>query len=308
MVHDQDGKDESEKTSVVGQDTFKYRLKSMDEAPPALIMLIGPTSSIGKQWLLAEGEMVIGRSSENSIVVDDRSLSRNHARISVVGNEVSVMDMNSTNKTFVNSQALPPLVPHRLKNNDQIKTGNVVFKFLEKGNLEAATMQAMNDRASKDRLTGAFNRASLQDKAPEAVKKAESLNEALSVVVFDIDFFKKINDTYGHPGGDYVLTELSKVVANKVVRSNDFFARYGGEEFVIILSGGSEKQALEVGERLRATVEGHPFVYESKPIKVTISVGVATLEGKETWEELFKRGDTALYMSKQNGRNRVTSA
>jgi two-component system, cell cycle response regulator len=301
-------RDDNEKTSVVGQDTFKYRLKGMDEAPPAIIMMIGPASLMGKQWLLVDGEMVIGRSSDCGVSVDDRSLSRQHARVAIVGNDVSIMDMGSTNKTVVNGQTMPPMVPHRLKNNDQIKTGNVVFKFLEKGNIEAATMQAMHDRMSKDRLTGAFSRASLQDKAPEAIKRADTLSEDLSIVVFDIDFFKKINDNHGHPGGDYVLTELSKVIMQKVARSNDYFARYGGEEFVVILSGSNNKQALEVGERLRQTVESHRFFYENKQIPVTVSAGVATWEPGEAWEDLFKRADTALYFSKNNGRNRVTSA
>jgi diguanylate cyclase (GGDEF)-like protein len=128
--------------------------------------------------------------------------------------------------------------------------------------------------------------------------------------VFDIDFFKKINDNpqLGHPGGDFVLKELVKTIQTKLIRSDDFLARYGGEEFVVILFGSNITQAAEIGERLRKTIEDHEFVYQGLKIPVTISVGVATKSPEmSTWEELFAVADQRLYMSKRNGRNRVTS-
>lgn len=147
------------------------------------------------------------------------------------------------------------------------------------------------------------------DKGPEAVKRSELLNEPLSLVTFDIDHFKKVNDTYGHPGGDFVLKELSHIVISKLIRSNDFFARYGGEEFVLLLSGSSAKVAGEVGERIRQTIEAHDFVFEGKKIIVTISVGIATkLPHESEWTQIYERADKALYHSKQNGRNRTTLA
>ena len=183
------------------------------------------------------------------------------------------------------------------------------MKFLEKGNIEAFTNRELNEKATRDALTGAYTKGALLERGPEVIKRAETLGEELSLIVFDIDFFKKINDGHGHAAGDYVLKELSRVVGTKLTRSEDFFARYGGEEFVIILINNPLKSAMEIAERVRTTVQGMTFVFEGKTIPVTISIGIATRKEDEgTWEGLFKRADEALYQSKQNGRNRVTLA
>lgn len=307
--HDDDSKDVSEKTSVVSSDTFKGRIKAADGAPPVIVVLIGPPGYVGKQYPISSNDIVIGRSVETQVYIDDKSLSRSHAKFAIVGSEVSIIDLGSTNKTIVNGTALPPLAPCKLRNNDQIKTGNVIFKFLEKGNIEALTNQAMYEKANRDALTGAHSKGSLLEKGPEAVKRSDLLNEDLSIIVFDIDHFKNINDTYGHPAGDYVLKELSNIVVSKLIRANDYFARYGGEEFVLILSGGTAKMASEIAERIRQTMENHAFLYEGKVIPVTISLGVVTKSTSDTdWSELFDRADKAMYTSKQSGRNRVTIA
>ncbi|MGZ3768350.1 MAG: diguanylate cyclase [Bdellovibrio sp.] len=307
--HSEDTCDILEKTSIVASDTFKGRLKEADEVPPAIVVLIGPPGYVGKQYPITANDIVIGRSVESQVYIDDKSLSRSHAKFAVNGSEVSVIDLGSTNKTIVNGQTIPPLASCLLRNNDQIKTGNVIFKFLEKGSIEAMTNAAMYERAQKDALTGAHSKGALLEKGPEAMKRAEVLSEALSLVTFDIDHFKKINDSYGHPGGDYVLKELCNVVITKLIRANDFFARYGGEEFVLLLSGSPTKTATEVGERIRQTIESHEFVFEGKKIPVTISVGVATkLPHESEWNQIYDRADKALYQSKQGGRNRVTVA
>ena len=300
--------DSADKTSIVASDTFKGKLRAADDAPPALIVIIGPPGYIGKQWLIDKPEMVIGRADGIDITVSDASLSRTHAKVILSGTDVQIIDLGSTNKTEVGGQALPPMVPRRLVDNDKIKTGTVLFKFLEKGNLESISSQQVFDKASKDALTGAFNKGALLDKGPETIKRSEVLSEPLSVITYDIDFFKKINDGHGHPGGDYVLKELGQLMQAKLVRSNDYFSRYGGEEFVLILQATPMKTAMEVAERIRATVEAHSFIYENKKILVTISIGVSTRVQGDTWETMYDRADKALYLSKQNGRNRVTQA
>lgn len=306
-MSDDSSNENLEKTSIVSSDTFKGRLKEADEVPPAIVVLIGPPGYVGKQYPITANDIVIGRSVESQVYIDDKSLSRSHAKFAVNASEVSVIDLGSTNKTIVNGQAIPPLASCLLKNNDQIKTGNVIFKFLEKGSIEAMTNATMYEKSQKDALTGAHSKGALIEKGPEAIKRAEVLNEPLSLVTFDIDHFKKINDTHGHPGGDYVLKELCRVVITKLIRANDFFSRYGGEEFVLLLSGSPSKTAGEVGERIRQTIEGHEFVFENKKIPVTISVGVATKQPTETeWTQIYDRADKALYQSKQGGRNRTT--
>ncbi len=300
---------ESEKTQFASSDTFMGKIKDATDAPPCLVVLIGPPAYTGKQYPLVHPESIIGRSVECTVFIDDRSLSRNHARFMVMGNDVSVIDMGSTNKTFVNGNLLPALTPHRLQNNDQIKTGNVVFKYLERGSLEAMSSKEVQEKVAKDPLTGAYTKADYLARSPELIKRADTLGEPLSMIVFDIDHFKKINDSHGHSGGDFVLRELGAIICNKMVRSIDYFARYGGEEFVIMLMGSNSRQALDVAERIRQTVQTHEFIYEGKKINVTVSLGVAergTFE--KTWEQVFERADKAVYHSKNSGRNRVSFA
>lgn len=308
MAQNDDGSNDiAEKTSIVASDTFRGRLQAADGAPPAIVVLIGPPGYVGKQYPITANDITIGRSVESQVYIDDKSLSRSHAKFAVNGSEVSIIDLGSTNKTIVNGQGIPPLASCLLKNNDQIKTGNVIFKYLEKGSIEAITNAAMYEKAQKDALTGAYSKGALIEKGPEAIKRSEVLNEPLSVVTFDIDHFKKINDSHGHAGGDYVLKELCEIIISKLIRANDFFARYGGEEFVVILSGSPSKVAGEVGERIRQTIESSEFVFEGKKIPVTVSVGVATkLASENDWAQIYDRADKALYQSKQSGRNRVT--
>jgi len=300
------GEDHSEKTSIVTGDTFNGTLRQAEATPPAIQVLLGPTGYVGRQWLLTSSEYIVGRSPESGIFIDDRSVSRSHAKISVAGLEVMIQDLGSSNKTQVNNAALTPMQATRLQNNDKIQFGNVILKYLERGNIEAAANLQLAEKAEKDALTGAFNKGALLQRGPEAMKRADVLKEPLSVLTFDIDHFKKINDTYGHATGDYVLREMSAIVRKKLIRSNDYFARSGGEEFVLILNGAPQKNAMEVAERVRATIQSASFVNDGKLIPVTISIGVATRNAEMEWDEFLDRADRALYQSKQNGRNRVT--
>jgi len=129
------------------------------------------------------------------------------------------------------------------------------------------------------------------------------------MALIDIDHFKKVNDTFGHPAGDYVLKEITKVISTRLIRGNDFFARSGGEEFVLLLLGSNLKTAEEVAERIRQTLEAHHFHFEGKDIPITISAGVAIkTEADDNWEKVYDRSDKALYHSKNSGRNMVAVA
>jgi diguanylate cyclase (GGDEF)-like protein len=298
--------DRTEKTVVASETTLNRKMANSGVGSPVMVVLIGPSGYQGKQWSLQDN-FVVGRAVESQIFIDDGSVSRSHAKIEFRGAEVIIMDLGSTNKTIVNGQALAPLAPQILKNNDQVKTGNVVFKFLDKGNIEAYAQKELFEKATRDALTGAYSKGALIERGPEVIKRSETLNEPLSVIVFDIDHFKKVNDTYGHAAGDMVLKELSRIISTKLVRANDFFARYGGEEFVLILSGTPVSAAIDIAERIRKTIQESEFSFESKQIPVTVSVGCASRKNEEaSWDVLFERADKALYSSKQNGRNRVT--
>lgn len=312
-MSDDDNRDDSapegfaDKTSVVPSDTFRLRMEEADREPACLVMLVGPPALIGKQWKITSSDLVVGRAVNSHIYIDDKSVSKSHIKVTLDGFNVSVIDLESTNKTIVNGNVIPPLVPVGLKNNDQIRCGNIILKFLEEGNIETVSAQDTYDRSQKDPLTGIHNKGALIDYGPEALKRAELLQFPLSVIVFDIDHFKKINDTYGHAAGDFILKELAQIITHKMIRTDDFFARFGGEEFVVILHGNPLDRSVEIAERIRQMVESHKFVFQGKHIPVTISLGVTTRTPEiAEWDTLFERADKALYQSKESGRNRVS--
>lgn len=297
---------QTDKTSILQSDTFKLRLAQAGQAPPSLVLLVGPANTVGRQWPIEDTDRVIGRAPTCHIFVDERSLSKSHAKVVMAGGDVSIIDLESTNKTQVNGKVLPPLQPVRLKNNDQIKMGNVILKFLERGSIETVASAQAYDRGQTDALTGIANRGALNTRAAELYKRSGLLGIPISLIIFDIDKFKNVNDTYGHPTGDYVIKEIASVVRAKLIRENDFFARAGGEEFVLVLLGSSATTAQEVAERVRLTIQAHKFEHEGKTIPVTISAGVSTNNAEDTgWETIYERADKALYAAKNGGRNRV---
>ncbi len=130
----------------------------------------------------------------------------------------------------------------------------------------------------------------------------------LSVILFDVDHFKKINDTYGHLAGDFVLKELCRLLKDTVLRGEDVFGRFGGEEFMLILPDSPLKVALSIAERLRMGLEKHCFVHDNRNIKVTASFGVAEwVEEYNTPEDILENCDRALYKAKSEGRNCIRS-
>ena len=301
--------DDEDKTSILTSDTLRVHLESANKTPPTLVLLVGPASSIGKQWSLEDKTSVIGRLDKNTVFVKDRSISKSHAQIIVQEDSAYITDLNSTNKTMVNNKVV--LFGHenrvQLRNNDQIKLGNVIFKFLEKGNIEAISHKKTFDRTQVDSLTGAYNKGALMQFAPEAIKRSDMLNIPLSMIIFDIDFFKKVNDTYGHAAGDYVIKNLASLIKDQLIRSEDFFSRFGGEEFVLVLSATPLKVAADVAERIRQSIESFVFDFEGTKMPITVSLGVSCRQAKgASWDTLFEKADQALYHSKENGRNKVS--
>lgn len=300
--------DSLEKTSVVQSDTFKVRIAQAEEAPPCLVLLVGPANQVGRQWPIDKSDYILGRAVGCNVQIEDKSMSKSHAKLVLNSGEVSIIDLESTNRTVVNAKVLTPLQPHRLENNDQIKTGNIIFKFLEKGNIETVSVAQTFGRGQIDALTGINNRGALNAQAVELFNKSRLLGAPLSIMVLDIDFFKKINDSYGHPGGDFILKELTRVIRDTLIRGNDFFARYGGEEFCILFLGSPFKTVQEIAERIRKTISEHKFEYNGLVVPTTISVGLSTIHAQDTsWNQIFERADKALYESKNNGRNRVST-
>jgi diguanylate cyclase (GGDEF)-like protein len=160
----------------------------------------------------------------------------------------------------------------------------------------------------RDGLTNLYNRRAFNDLLVQAVAREDRQNGRLSLILLDLDHFKKLNDTYGHPAGDEALRATARVLTQHL-RKGDQAARYGGEEFVVILPGTDEEGALRLAERVRSALEKHRLVFEGARIAISASFGAALWpgDGKEP-EALLSAADRALYASKQAGRNRVTPA
>jgi diguanylate cyclase (GGDEF)-like protein len=164
---------------------------------------------------------------------------------------------------------------------------------------------AVRQDAATDALTGQGNRRALDELLKEQIALAGKSSQACSVLMLDIDFFKKINDTHGHMVGDDALRAFARRVC-EYLRAGDVCARFGGEEFVVVLPGTRLQTALEVGERLRAGVEKAPLL-TTPLVAVTVSIGAASLVPGQTAEDLLNTVDAAVYAAKRNGRNQVRS-
>ena len=223
--------------------------------------------------------------------------------------KIFVQDCKSTNFTFLNDKKLDPGVPMELKKEDMIKIGSTILKYLPAGELEIFMLGSLENAAHTDPLTKAYNKGYVMESLEAEFKRARALHQEFALIIFDLDFFKKINDNYGHDAGDYVLKEVAQIVRTKILPKKAIFGRFGGEEFMILLPGSGLQEAAGVGESLRNTIEKHAFTYDGKKLPITTSVGVAEMTADvDQPTMLFKLADKAVYQSKHGGRNRVSQA
>lgn len=278
------------------------RTPKVGESSACLVQIYPSGPNMGRRYPLDKESVFIGRGADCDIVADLDSVSRRHAKLQPRTSVVSVVDLNSTNGTYVNEL---PITTHALQNGDLVQTGNAIFKFLSGGNVEASYHEAIYRMAIIDGLTGAHNKRYLLEYLERELARCIRYGRPLSLVMFDIDHFKQINDTHGHLTGDYVLRELTRRLMTRI-RREELLARYGGEEFAVVLPEAGHQGAMEFAEQLREMVGGESFQFEGDTINVKVSVGVATLTGgKMTVREFFKQADDNLYRAKHQGRDQV---
>jgi two-component system cell cycle response regulator len=261
----------------------------------------GPT--MGSRYPLGETPLILGRDEECHIRLVDDSVSRRHACIKPGPEGHSVLDLQSTNGTFVNDRRVQ-LAP--LKDGDYLRIGTGIFRFLAGGNIESEYYEEIYKLAIVDALTETYNKRYFLEFLARSLSCATRYRRPLGLILFDIDHFKKVNDQLGHLCGDFTLRELAGRV-KKRVRKDDLVARYGGEEFAVVLPETNHKTALQLAESLRQLVEAQPFQYDGKRFPVTISLGAVAISGEQwlTTSELIEQADQKLYQAKRQGRNRV---
>jgi two-component system cell cycle response regulator len=286
--------------STLSTDALRV-LHSVASTEACVVVLAG--GRLGQHVTLTDQALEIGRSGRCGLQLDVPSVSRIHGHIEWDGYSHVLVDGGSTNGTYVGERRI---ARHALRDGDRFQMGHVLIKYLASGNIEAAYHAEIQRLARQDPLTGIANKACFDEALQQAVTPGRSGSEPLTLLVWDLDHFKRINDTYGHPAGDSVLRQAASL-AQAQLESDQLVGRVGGEEFAVLCPRLELAGGRGLGERIRAGVERFTFVFDDQQIAVTTSVGVASClpDSDESAAQLFARADARLYEAKAAGRNCV---
>jgi diguanylate cyclase (GGDEF)-like protein len=289
------------KTRITKVQVVKPKATSSEDG--AVVLIYPPGPDMGRRWELGSDEIVVGRGSDCDIQIDRDSVSRRHARIFRVGDQWHVEDLGSTNGSYINDV---PIQKSPLRDLDFVKIGSAIFKFLSGSGVERSYHEEIYRMTIIDGLTGAHNKRYFLEFLEREIARCSRYGRPLSLLMFDIDHFKPINDTHGHLTGDYVLKEMSRRLLGRI-RKEELLARYGGEEFVVVMPDTPLDVALTVAERLRQRIANEKVQLPGgEAIDVTVSLGVSSSASREDSGPLIlKRADGALYSAKRQGRNRT---
>lgn len=251
----------------------------------------------------------LGREEDEcTITFANARVSGVHARIVSVNGEWMLTDQGSTNGTFVNDVRIAKHA--QLVDGDRILLGGAVsLRFALVTDEERQALMRVYEAAMHDGLTGVLNRKALDQRLVSEIAFAVRHGVPLSVVLLDVDHFKAVNDTHGHPAGDAVLREVAERLTH-ALRIEDVLGRYGGEEFLIVARDIPLEQGAQLAERMRALIDSSPVVFDGTPIPVTASFGVASLAccgAAPDASALLAIVDARLYEAKHAGRNRVVA-
>jgi diguanylate cyclase (GGDEF)-like protein len=282
-------------------------LEVVDSEADVILIAHPDSQRLGSRYRLSPGShLEIGRSAAVGISLPEvMSISRKHARLRYVGSMVTVEDLGSTNGTFVNGR----LVQGRtvLKSGDRFQTAAVHFKFLHEQDVESAYHLAIYELVARDGLTEIFNKRKYEEEVQREFARARRHHRRLALILFDLDEFKQINDSYGHLCGDFVLKKVA-LVARELTRPEDVLARVGGDEFAILVPETGLEGAEALALKLRAKIEQLDHHYGELQIPIHCSFGVAELAPTMSApQDLFLAADDALLLAKRSGRNRVSA-
>lgn len=263
-------------------------------------------TEMGRVRSLAKPVTLIGRSTDADLWLGDDGVSRQHAKLIKEGSSFVLEDLDSANGSFVQGERITRAT---LKDGDQIQLGpSAIFRYSITDDDHKALLEQLYSTSVTDALTGARNREFLDTLLVTEMSYAKRHGHDLSFVIFDLDHFKLVNDTYGHQAGDAVLIKVAEAVLGQL-RAEDSLCRYGGEEFCVVLRNIDLNGATTMGERIRLVIESLNIQHEKFTLKVTCSVGCAS--SRELSEAdpaaLIALADKRLYIAKDGGRNCVVS-
>lgn len=260
---------------------------------------------IGSRYVLSASSVVLGRDNDCNIHLDDQSVSRQHARIDPTTSGYLLVDLNSTNGTFVNDISL---TERNLEDGDYICVGQYMFRYLDGGNVEAEYHEEIHRLTIIDALTDVYNKRYFLERLQRELARTDRHRRPLALLMIDVDRFKAVNDKLGHLAGDRLLRHLADEM-KKNVRTEDLLARYGGEEFALLLVECTQDDAVEGAERLRRQIASHPLHFEGCQLEITVSIGVGHTDGTAmiSAAEFIRQADEHLYQAKIQGRNQVVS-
>lgn len=266
---------------------------------PVLVVLAG--NEVGRR-VPVNGTVTIGRDPAGSLALSDGLVSWHHARIEDRGDSWTLVDLGSTNGTVVNGERRTEV---ELRQNDRIVFGTTVVSF----EIQDGVAQAYNETVERllniDDLSGLYVRRKFDTELSVTIDAARVSGQSVALLVMDLDGVKRINDTYGHLFGAYVIGESGRLIG-QVLGSRGFACRFGGDEYLAALPNLDAEAAERVGEEIRAAIASHAFEREGVPLRPGISVGVAAFPSDaQDVASLFQRADEALYRAKESGKNRV---
>lgn len=298
----------AEKRSLADTESegFQCFLRSEEGSGRGCVLQICPAIVQAEMFRLSNQRTVIGREPTCDISLNDIAVSRSHAAIDLNDSNYFVTDLGSRNGTFVDDKLLQNR--RRLKGGELIRLGGTILKFMASMDEEVNYHAAVHERMARDPLTNAFNRSYLMSTLEKLLPRCQFSNFDLAIIMIDIDYFKKVNDSYGHLVGDEVLRVFSERIRH-TLGEDDSLCRLGGEEFVVISEHTELREAVRIAERIRLAVSSTPFSTQAGPVFVTCSLGVMTLAHPNvaTVDELLTRADERLYAAKASGRNCVRS-
>jgi len=271
--------------------------------PACLVVLQG--QRLGQRLDLGDVPLVIGRSPEAGFQILERSVSREHCRITSEPAGYRIKDLDSTNKTFLNDQ---PIIEAELKDGDHIAVGSCVLKFMDRSSVEARYHEEIYQLATVDPLTDLYNRRQFLELIEKELARASNHKRPLTLLIIDLDNFKDVNDEFGHQTGDAVLKKVALLLRGHA-REEFITARIGGEEFAIVLPEHDITQATRFADALREAIAALELSLDPGPNRVTVSIGAASWHGGMLGlSDLMRAADEQLYRAKEAGRNRVCAA